>query len=209
MPHPKPIARQPESPPNGHGETAWVRCFLAVPVAEPALAATQRLQAELRERVPDVRWARPETLHLTVHFFGQIDEDRASMALELVTPIADRTAAFDVVLDRLAAFPERGIPRVLWLGPARDVAPLTTLALECRTVLATAGFEVEDRRYHAHCTLGRPRNPWSADARVAWAAATAGDQMNAPFTASRLVLYELRPAPDGARYTERSSLPFA
>ncbi len=131
------------------------------------------------------------------------------MALELVTPIADRTTGFDVVLDRLAAFPERGIPRVLWLGPARDVAPLTTLALECRTVLATAGFEVEDRRYHAHCTLGRPRNPWTADARVAWAAATAADQMKAAFNASRLVLYESRPAPGGAIYTERSSLPFA
>jgi RNA 2',3'-cyclic 3'-phosphodiesterase len=186
-----------------------VRCFLAVPVAEPALAATQLLLAELRERVPGVRWARPETLHITVHFFGQIDEDRASMALELVTPIADRTAAFAVVLDRLGAFPEKGIPRVLWLGPARDVAPLTAVALECRTVLATAGFEVEDRRYHAHCTLGRPRNPWSADARVAWVAATADDQVNPPFTASRLVLYESRPAPGGAIYTERSSLPFA
>src|SRR4029077_3261232 len=183
---PDPIARQPDHPPNRHGETAWVRCFLAVPMAEPALAATQRLQVQLRDRVPGVRWARPETLHLTVHFFGQIDEDHASMAIELVTPIADRRAAFAVALDRLGAFPERGIPRVLWLGPARDIAPLTSLALECRTVLATAGFDVEDRRYHAHCTLGRPRNPWSADARVAWAAATAGDQVNAAFTASRL-----------------------
>ena len=61
---------------------------------------------------------------------------------------------------------------MLWLGPARDVAPLTALALECRVALAAAGFEVEDRRYHAHCTLGRPRLPWSAEARAAWAAAS-------------------------------------
>lgn len=186
-----------------------MRCFLAVPITEPALAATHRLQAELRERVPDVSWARPHTLHLTVHFLGQIDEDQAATALGRVTPIVDRTSPFDVVLERLGAFPERGIPRVLWLGPARDVAPLTALALECRTVLATAGFEVEDRQYHAHCTLGRPHRSWRAEARVAWAAATAGDQVNAPFTASRMVLYESRPAPGGARYTERSSLPFA
>ncbi len=186
-----------------------MRCFLAVPITEPALAATQRLQAELRERVPGVSWARPETLHLTVHFFGQIDVDRATRALGRVTPIADRTVPFNVVLDRLGAFPERGIPRVLWLGPAGDVAPLTALAFECQTVLAAAGFDVEDRRYHAHCTLGRPRRPWSADARVTWAAATAGDQVSAAFVASRLVLYESRPAPGGARYTERTSLPFA
>jgi RNA 2',3'-cyclic 3'-phosphodiesterase len=180
-----------------------------VPITEPALAAAQRLQGELRERVPDVSWARPETLHLTVHFFGEIDEDRATTALGRVTPVVEGTSPFGVVLDRLGAFPERGIPRVLWLGAVRDVAPLTALALECRTVLATAGFEVEDRRYHAHCTLGRPHQPWTADARVAWAAATAGDEVNAHFTASRLVLYESRPVPGGARYTERSSLPFA
>ncbi|HVC41825.1 MAG TPA: RNA 2',3'-cyclic phosphodiesterase [Candidatus Saccharimonadales bacterium] len=186
-----------------------MRCFLAVPIAEPGLAAAQRLQAELRERVEDVRWARPETLHLTVHFFGQIDEDRAATALDLVAPIAARTTPFDIALDQLGAFPGRGTPRVLWLGPAHDVAPLNALALECQAVLGGAGFDVEDRPYHAHCTLGRPRLPWSAGARAAWGAATAQHQVEARFTASRLVLYESRPAPGGAFYTERSLLSFA
>jgi 2'-5' RNA ligase len=206
---PEPIGRRHDSPPNRHGETAWVRCFLAVPIAEPALAAVERLQAELRERVAGVGWARPETLHLTVHFFGQIDEDRAATALNGVTPIVERTPPFDVVLDRVGAFPEKGIPRVLWLGPAREIPQLTALALECRAVLAASGFEVEPRRYHAHCTLGRPRRNFSSDASAAWAAASAWDRVNATFTASRLVLYESRPAPGGARYTERSSLAFA
>src|SRR5580692_10378566 len=119
-----------------------VRYFLAVPLAEPGLAAAQRLQGELRERVADVRWARPETLHLTVHFFGAIEPERADTALDVVKPIAMRTASFDAVLDRIGSFPPRGMPRVLWLGPARDIGPLTALALECRTALAAAGFEV-------------------------------------------------------------------
>ena len=185
-----------------------MRCFLAVPLADLALVAAQRMQGELRERVPDVRWARPETLHLTVHFFGMIDEVRAATALELVAPIARGTVPFEVALDRLGAFPSRGTPRVLWLGAARDIAPLTALALECRVALGAAGFEVEERTYHAHCTLGRPRPPWSADARAAWAAAAAADQDAIGFTASRLVLYESQSAPGGAVYTERSSFTF-
>lgn len=186
-----------------------MRCFLAVPLAEPGLAAAERLQRGLRERVAEVRWARPESLHLTVHFFGAIDEERAAVALHTVTPIAARTAAFDVALDRLGAFPPRGMPRVLWLGPAHDVAPLTTLVDQCRGALAAAGFEVEDRRYHAHCTLGRPRRGWSDAASAAWAASANGRQEVVGFTASRLVLFESRPAPGGAVYTERSSLQFA
>ena len=183
-----------------------LRCFLAVPVDAPELAAAQRLQAGLRAHVPEVRWARPETLHLTTHFFGPIDDERAGAALEAVRPIANRTAPFDVVLDRLGAFPSRGTPRVLWLGPARDIAPLTALALECRNALAAVGFEVEHRDYHAHCTLGRPRSPWSDAARAAWqtsVTAVAG-QTEIRFTARRLVLFESLPAPGGAVYTERS-----
>jgi 2'-5' RNA ligase len=186
-----------------------LRCFLAIPLADPGLAAAQRVQHGLRERVEGVRWARPETLHLTMHFFGAIDDERAATALEVVQPIATRIAPFDVVLDHLGAFPPRGTPHVLWLGPARDVAPLTTLALECRDALAGAGFEVENRHYHAHCTLGRPRVPWSETAAAAWesAVAAAADQPEVRFTARRLVLYESRSAPGGAVYTEHSVLP--
>ncbi len=186
-----------------------MKCFLAVPIAEPALADAQRLEASLRERVAATRWTRPETLHLTVHFFGNIDDGRALSAVELVRPLAAHTPAFDVEMSTLGAFPPRGAPRVLWLGPSGDVAPLTALALECRTVLGGAGFDVEQRAYHAHCTLGRPRLPWSADARVAWAAAAAEPRPVMGFTANRLVLYDSHPGPGGAVYTERASLAFA
>ncbi|MFZ0128464.1 MAG: RNA 2',3'-cyclic phosphodiesterase [Candidatus Dormiibacterota bacterium] len=183
-----------------------MRCFLAVPLEEPGLGTAQRLQADLRERVPEVRWARPETLHLTVHFFGQLDDRRAATALALVTPIAPNTFTFDVALDRLGAFPQRGTPHVLWLGPAGDVPELTALALECRDVLGVAGFDIEERSFHPHCTLGRPRMPWSETARAAWTAAVAESRPDVHFTASRLVLFESRSAPEGAIYAERSSL---
>jgi 2'-5' RNA ligase len=180
-----------------------------VPLEEPGLGAAQRLQGDLRDRVPAVRWARPETLHLTIHFFGQIDDRRAATAHALVEPVAHHTFSFDVVLDRLDAFPQRGTPHVLWLGPARDVPELTALALECRDVLGGAGFDVEKRPFHPHCTLGRPRIPWSDTARTAWTAAAAEPRPDVRFTASRLVLFESRSAPGGAVYAERSSLLFA
>jgi len=142
-----------------------------------------------------------------VHFFGQVEDERAAVAINLVTPLAIVASPFDVVLDRLGSFPPRGTPRVLWLGPSRDVAPLTALALDCRAVLSTAGFEVDQLRYNPHCTFGRPRLPWSDEARDAWALATRR-QPDIRFTASRLVLYESRSAPGGAVYTERASLPF-
>jgi RNA 2',3'-cyclic 3'-phosphodiesterase len=185
-----------------------VRCFLAVPLTEPALSETGRLQASLAERVDGVRWARPETLHLTVHFFGVIDDARAANAVDLVAPLVSRTPTFDVELGRLGAFPPRGVPRVLWLGPTSEVARLTALALECRAVLQGAGFDVESRQYHPHCTLGRVRAQWSEDTRSTWASVAAEPVPLMPVTAARLVLYESSSAPGGAVYTERFAVPF-
>jgi 2'-5' RNA ligase len=185
-----------------------LRCFLAVPLAEPALGAAQRLLDGLRVRVPATRWARPESLHLTVHFFGDVDEAAALRAVEVVTPVARRTLPFDVCLERLGAFPVRGLPRVLWLGPAGDIAPLTSLARECRDVLSAAKFEVETRQYNAHCTLGRPRSSWNEEVRSAWATEVANLQTPMRCSATRLVLYESRSAPGGAIYTERAAIPF-
>jgi RNA 2',3'-cyclic 3'-phosphodiesterase len=186
-----------------------VRCFLAVPLAEPALGEARRFQASLAERLAGVRWARPETLHLTVHFFGTIDDARAAMAVNLVAPVASRTPRFDVALGRLGAFPPRSVPRVLWLGPASEVAQLTELAGECRTVLRGAGFDVESRQYHPHCTLGRPRGAWSDDERNTWKSVAVEPVPLMAFTATRVVLYESRSAPGGAVYTEQSVVPFA
>jgi len=169
-----------------------------VPLAEPALGEARRFQASLAGRVAGVHWARPETLHLTVHFFGPVDDARAAMAVDLVAPVASRTPRFDVALGRLGAFPPRGVPRVLWLGPASEVAHLTALARECRTVLRGAGFDVESRQYHPHCTLGRPRVLWSDDERTTWKSIAAEPVPLMAFTATRIVLYESRPAPGGA-----------
>ena len=54
-------------------------------------------------------------MHLTLHFFGSADgalEERVRGAL--AHPIAQ--PAFDLSFDGLGFFPERGSPRVLWLG---------------------------------------------------------------------------------------------
>ena len=184
-----------------------MRCFLAVPLAEPALSDAQLLLANLRERVVQVRWARPETLHMTIHFFGQATDDEAARALAHISPVASHAAPVALTLDRLGSFPTRGWPRVLWLGSEQESPALSTLATDCRAALGGAGFEVESRPFRAHCTLGRPLVPWSSEGRAAWITALSEGTPRCVFTADRLVLYESRPASGGSVYEERAVLP--
>jgi 2'-5' RNA ligase len=163
----------------------------------------------LVERVSAVRWARPETLHVTLHFFGEIGSDRVAAAIDSVAPVVARISGFDVALGRLGAFPSRGHPRVLWLGPTHEIAALTALAVDCRAALRATGFDVESRPYRPHCTLGRPRHQWDDAARQAWESVRSEPLPVLGFGATRIVLYQSRTAPGGAVYTEHASLPFA
>jgi len=184
---------------------ARMRCFAAVPLEETALSDAQRLLASLRERVDGVRWVRPDALHVTVHFFGSIDDERVRAGLKALLPVAADMLEFRATLDRLGTFPSRGSPRVLWLGAFKEPPMLTALAMATRHALSRSGFDVERRPFRAHCTLGRPREPWTRDARDA-----ASERVEvAPFTARRLVLYESTPAPGGNVYSERASFPFS
>jgi len=186
-----------------------VRCFLALPLAAPALAEAQHLQARLREGVEAVRWARPETLHVTVHFFGQLTDAESERALAAVTPLAARTPSIALEFDRLGSFPPGERARVLWLGASHPNAALTRFAVACREALQLAGFAVEARAFRLHCTLGRPRLPWPQTARTAWTRALNDTVAPMRCRADAMVLYESRPGPGGAVYDVRATLPLA
>ncbi len=186
-----------------------MRSFLAVAVREPALSPAGALLGELAAAVPgrDCRWVRGEGLHLTLHFFGELDAARVGEVVAAVGPAAAASAPFPLTLGGLGSFPRRGEPRVLWLGVTGGLEPLTALAVAAQSRLRAAGLEIEERPFSAHCTLGRPRPGWPAGSRAAWAAAVAGEPELPPFAVDRLTLFRSDPTPRGAEYAVVEELP--
>ena len=78
-----------------------MRCFLAVPARDPTLTVAQQLLGRLRESVVAVRWARPETLHLTVQAGANVHH-----VIEAVFKAFARALRVAVALDPT----ERGVP---------------------------------------------------------------------------------------------------
>jgi len=167
-------------------------------VEEPARTAVAALLEELSLSVPGVRWARPDGVHLTLHFFGALPVEQHAVALEAAQETVAGVASFPVGLARLGRFPPTGPARVVWLGVGEGDPALGQLAARCRAAVASRGFEPERRPWRGHCTLGRPRGPLTAAAREAL---TASAERTLPaFIARRLVLFESHPAPGGAHY---------
>jgi 2'-5' RNA ligase len=182
-----------------------VRAFWAVAVEEPARAAVAASIAELGGALDGVRWVRPETVHLTVHYFGQLGDEQLDAATDAVRDAAAAARPFVLRLGRLGSFPSRGSPRVLWLGAVDGEPDLADLAAGCLAGLAAAGFPVEERPFAAHCTIGRLQHPLGSPGRrllEGWKAPEIPG-----FLAERLTLFESRPGPGGAVYLPRVTLP--
>lgn len=168
-----------------------MRAFLAVPVTPPAHEAVGTLLARLRAAIPGVSWVDPATVHLTLHFFEELDEARLGEVLAAMAPVAATARPFDLRPAGLGSFPPHGRLRVLWLGLDDPVRPLVDLAAATSAALAPLGFDVARRPYRPHVTLGRPRRV-GRDGLQAWEAEVAARPALPPFTARDIVLYESR-----------------
>ena len=185
-----------------------MRAFLAIPVLPPALEAFHAIRAALVADVPDVRWAPAGSAHLTLHFFGSVSAQESERALAALRPLLSRQPVMSLRLRGLGSFPGAGDPRVLWCGVDGDCAQLTDCAFSCRAALSRAGFPVEDRLHRAHCTLGRPRQPWPAVARDRWEWQARANPTTPSFAADRAILYESLTASGGVAHVPREVLMF-
>lgn len=99
------------------------------------------------------RVMRPAALHLTLAFVGSVTP---SQIVELEKVAAGvRADAFDLSLDRLGFWPQRGI---FWAGCRQAPMPLLRLTASLVADLRAAGFAVEHRSGSAqvpHITLAR------------------------------------------------------
>ena len=133
-----------------------MRAFVAVfppPEVRRALAGAARGLPVSGE----VRWVRPENVHLTLKFLGDVSKDDLSRVVEALEPLRDRHEPFEAEPSGFGAFPSTRRARTLWAGIGEGSEPLRTLAKDVEASLEPLGFGREDRAYMPHLTLGRAR----------------------------------------------------
>jgi RNA 2',3'-cyclic 3'-phosphodiesterase len=133
-----------------------MRTFVAIDIPPEIRDGIRELIATLRRAPSNVRWSRPEGLHITLKFLGEIPPDKVdSVKLTLQSlPAAEPIA---VSITGAGFFPNERAPRVLWLGI--EAGPeLAQLAARVEDSLAPLGIAKEDRPFSPHLTLGRIRD---------------------------------------------------
>ncbi|MDH3394432.1 MAG: RNA 2',3'-cyclic phosphodiesterase [Desulfobulbaceae bacterium] len=125
------------------------RLFVAVDLPE---TIKDRL-AEICFGLPGAKWVKPEQLHLTLRFIGEVDgatfmDIRAALATIALPP-------FSLGLKGLGCFPPRKTPRVLWVGLEPPLEQLVQLRNRVEATLVRLGVEPEHRKFAPHITLAR------------------------------------------------------
>ena len=91
------------------------------------------------------------SFHLTLKFLGDVDEDKLSILIDLLSKIEFR--AFTAELAGIGVFPEYSDSRVVWVGLEPHDA-ISRLRTDVEKVCAEMGFDPVSR-FHPHLTLAR------------------------------------------------------
>ncbi|WP_447977007.1 RNA 2',3'-cyclic phosphodiesterase [Candidatus Nitrospira bockiana] len=138
-----------------------IRAFIAVELDEPLRTAIARVQASLKRelgaasREARIQWVRPEAVHVTLKFLGDVDEPRIQPVATALSEALSRKAAFALEVGGYGVFPDAREPRVLWVGLSGEVSRLVGLAQEVERAVVPLGFDAERKPFTPHLTLAR------------------------------------------------------
>ena len=188
------------------GET--IRAFLALDPPPEVLCKITDIQRALRRNIQGaLSWVRPEGIHLTLKFFGDIAAKDVGAVSEVVAGQAAAAGEFHLEARGLGVFPDTRRPRVLWLGIGGEVERLIALQQAVDRGLEASGFPREERPFRAHLTLARIRSPQGLSGLDGVLTAK-GSESAGKFTAAGLTLFKSELTPKGAIYTELGYFPF-
>lgn len=173
------------------------RSFVAILLPD---AWTTYLRDSLRqfsEKVPGVSWVRPENMHVTVRFLGDLTDADVAGVRDSVRRSAASLRAPVARLGQLGAFHNPKRATVLWVGFGQGEEEMEALARAIDEGLARDGFGRADKPFRAHVTVARPRPG------VGFAALMDHPFRNPPpeEPLRRLAVMKSDLHPSGARYT--------
>ena len=135
-----------------------MRCFIAIDIDDKIRTALGDLQKRLADKVDirkgDVKWVKPESIHLTLKFLGEIKDTEAVEVCNIAESVTSKHKAFDLSIESVGWFGGPN-PRVMWVGSGHGKEDLCSLQEDLAQQLDSAGWPKETRKFSGHLTLCR------------------------------------------------------
>lgn len=185
-----------------------MRAFIAIDLPENIRESLTRKLNDFRStlvragqikshRNSSIRWSRPEGIHLTLKFLGEIT-DAQMMEISRTLSALEPFEKFTIEVKGFGFFPGPARPRVFWAGVEAPPV-LNQLAGQIERKMEELGFAREHREFNPHLTLARFTNPQTAPVLCAMAEEQK-DLSLGRFEVSDFFLFESKLSPEGSKY---------
>lgn len=133
-----------------------LRTFIAVEMSPSVIGRVGDLIDKLRIAPAEVNWVRPQQMHLTLKFLGDVPDTETPDVCRVVNEVAAEFEPFEVTCRGTGAFPNLRDPRTLWIAIEDGADELKRLAALLDDRLSSElGYARESRAFHPHLTVGR------------------------------------------------------
>ena len=128
-----------------------MRLFIAVNFEEKLKDSIQNIIRDIEKHSRKGRFVKNEHMHLTLEFLGEIPPEKVDLIKEAMEQGSGRT--FTLELSGIGRFKRKG-GDIYWIGLKKNPS-LFKIQKELHNLLLKKGFELEDREYKPHLTIGR------------------------------------------------------
>ena len=143
-----------------------MRIFIAIEIPAEIKKRMAEAQGRLKVSGVEASWTRPEGIHLTLKFLGEVVEQRIPEVMNALALAVKGMDRFRIEIAGVGAFPNPKNARVVWIGVSGDIERLSSLQSSVEEAMSGMGMEREDRKFTPHLTLGRIKYIRSRDAWV-------------------------------------------
>jgi 2'-5' RNA ligase len=186
-----------------------IRSFLAFELPVDIKRMVSQVCDEMRRSGLDIRWVKPDRIHLTMVFMGNILQDQVEEISKAAETVCQKYGGFNVFSKAAGVFGGKRYPRVLWIGLGGDVERMASFRDDLQVGLRPFGIEVEKRPFRPHLTLGRFRKGVTAGARLDELLSRYQDLTSPTCAFEELVLFKSELKPEGAVHTKLNAWPLA
>ena len=180
--------------------TETFRAFVAIDLPDSVRSSLAAAQQKFKSYGFRVKWVRPQSIHLTLKFLGNIDVAQTDAVVGAMTQAAKGCAALALAPSGMGVFPNARRARVIWVGIGGQLDQLKNLQRALEAQLADLGFPRESRPFKGHLTLGRVKGKIAAH-RLQAALDDLGNFEAGSFEVNQIILFKSQLQSSGAVYS--------
>lgn len=143
-----------------------IRSFLAFDIDPKVRAKLGALISDFQKKGKGVKWTEPDKLHVTLKFFGDVEEDVLRNIHERLKDGLVDEHVQKLFCQGIGVFPNWKYPRVIWAGFGGDVDPVIELQGRIEKLLHGFPIEKDKRAFRLHLTIGRAKEISSASGLI-------------------------------------------